>query len=151
MSTLENKIREALVEAVKLKHESAKSALRSIITAIQNEKTNGAFHELNDNDIIKIIQKLSKQRQESIDIYTQAGRIELAEAETKEKEILDSYLPQMLSDDKLKEVIDTIISNLGASTMKDMGRVMKELSSKYPNLYDGKVASNYIKTKLSNV
>lgn len=151
MSTLENKIREALVEAVKLKQENIKSALRSIITAIQNEKTNGVFHELNDMDIIKIIQKLSKQRQESIDIYTQAGRIELAEAETKEKEILDSYLPQMLTDDKLKEVIDTIISNLGASTMKDMGRVMKELSSKYPNLYDGKVASNYIKTKLSNV
>lgn len=101
MREIETNLQAALVAAMKEKNEYAISAIRSIKTAIQNEKTNGSYHELTDNDVIGLIQKLSKQRQESADIYNEAGRTELAEKELKEKEILDSYLPQMLSENEL--------------------------------------------------
>ena len=121
MCELETKLQSALVAAMKEKNECAISAIRSIKTAIQNEKTNGSYHELTDNDVVGLIQKLSKQRQESYDIYVQAGRNELAEKELKEKEILDSYLPKMLSEKELASVIDEVITTNGFSTMKDMG------------------------------
>ena len=149
MCELETKLQSALVAAMKEKNECAISAIRSIKTAIQNEKTNGSYHELTDNDVVGLIQKLSKQRQESYDIYVQAGRNELAEKELKEKEILDSYLPKMLSEKELASVIDEVITTNGFSTMKDMGNAMKILKEKYPNQYDGKLASTLIKAKLA--
>lgn len=149
MCELETKLQSALVAAMKEKNECAINAIRSIKTAIQNEKTNGSYHELNDNDVIGLIQKLSKQRQESYDIYTQAGRTELAEKELNEKEILDGYLPKMLSEAELSSAIDEIVTTNGFSTMKDMGNAMKILKEKYPNQYDGKLASTLIKSKLS--
>lgn len=149
MCELETKLQTALVAAMKEKNECAISAIRSIKTAIQNEKTNGSYHELSDNDVIGLIQKLSKQRQESYDIYTQAGRTELAENELKEKEVLDGYLPKMLSEAELSSAIDEIVTANGFSTMKDMGNAMKILKEKYPNQYDGKLASTLIRTKLA--
>lgn len=149
MCELETKLQAALVAAMKEKNECAISAIRSIKTAIQNEKTNGSYHELSDNDVIGLIQKLSKQRQESYDIYTQAGRTELAEKELKEKEVLDGYLPKMLSEAELSSAIDEIVTSNGFSTMKDMGNAMKILKEKYPNQYDGKLASTLIRTKLA--
>ena len=128
--------------------ENAVAALRSVKTAIQNEKVNGAYHELTDNDIVKLIQKLVKQRQESIEIYSQAGRNELADQEQKEMFVLQNYLPKMLSDDELKLAIDRLITDLNAKTMKDMGTIMKALTERYPNQYDGKTASTYIRNKL---
>lgn len=149
MCEIETNLQAALVAAMKEKNEYAISAIRSIKTAIQNEKTNGSYHELTDNDVVGLIQKLSKQRQESADIYNEAGRTELAEKELKEKEILDSYLPQMLSENELTEVIDRVISENNFSVMKDMGNVMKILKETYPNQYDGKLASTLIRTKLA--
>lgn len=149
MCELETKLQAALVAAMKEKNECAISAIRSIKTAIQNEKTNGSYHELSGNDVIGLIQKLSKQRQESYDIYTQAGRTELAEKELKEKEVLDGYLPKMLSEAELSSAIDEIVTANGFSTMKDMGNAMKILKEKYPNQYDGKLASTLIRTKLA--
>ena len=149
MCELETKLQAALVAAMKEKNELAISAIRSIKTAIQNEKTNGSYHELTDNDVVGLIQKLSKQRQESADIYNEAGRIELAEKELKEKEVLDGYLPKMLSENELAAVIDSIISKNNFSTMKDMGNAMKLLKETYPNQYDGKLASTLIRAKLA--
>ena len=148
MCELEIKLQAALIAAMKEKNEHAISAIRSIKTAIQNEKVNGVYHELSDNDIIKIIQKLVKQRQESIDIYSAAGRDELADKERREMLVLKTYLPKMLTDAGLSSAIDNIIASVGAKDMKDMGKVMKALAEKYTNLYDGKTASNYIKERL---
>jgi len=148
MNTLENKLQKDLVEAMKAKNEPRISAVRSIKTAIQVEKTNGSYHELSDDDIVKIIQKLSKQRQESYDLYAEAGRNDLAEKEKDEKVYLDEYLPKMLGEDELESIVKLIVSEVGATTMKDMGKVMKELSSRYPNQYDGKTASTLIKSML---
>ena len=148
MNTLEEKIQKDLVSAMKERLETSVCALRSVKTAIQNEKVNGVYHELSDNDIVKIIQKLVKQRQESIDIYSAAGRDELADKERREMLVLKTYLPKMLTDAGLSSAIDNIIASVGAKDMKDMGKVMKALSEKYTNLYDGKTASNYIKERL---
>ena len=148
MNTLEEKIQKDLVSAMKNRLENTVCALRSVKTAIQNEKVNGVYHELFDDDIVKIIQKLVKQRQESIDIYSAAGRDELADKEQQEMFILKNYLPKMLTNAELSSAIDGIIAYVGAKDMKDMGKVMKTLAEKYANLYDGKTASNYIKERL---
>lgn len=148
MNTLEEKIQKDLVSAMKERLETSVCALRSVKTAIQNEKVNGVYHELSDNDIVKIIQKLVKQRQESIDIYSTAGRDELADKEQQEMLVLKNYLPKMLTNTELSSAIDNIIASVGAKDMKDMGKVMKVLAEKYTNLYDGKTASNYIKERL---
>lgn len=148
MNTLEEKIQKDLVSAMKERLETSVCALRSVKTAIQNEKVNGVYHELSDNDIVKIIQKLVKQRQESIDIYSAAGRDELADKERREMLVLKTYLPKMLTDAELSSAIDNIIASVGAKDMKDMGKVMKVLAEKYTNLYDGKTASNCIKERL---
>lgn len=148
MNTLENKIQEDLVSAMKAHQENTVSALRLIKTAVQNEKVNGTYHELSDDDIVKIVQKLVKQHQESIDIYTQAGRTELADKEQEEMAVLKNYLPSMLSEDELKTEIDKIFDEVQPASMKDMGLVMKTLAGKFPNQYDGRVASDYIKNKL---
>ncbi len=137
-----------LVSAMKGHQENAIAALRSVKAAIQNEKVNGAYHELTDNDIVKLIQKLVKQRQESIEIYAQAGRHELADKEQKEMLVLMNYLPKMMTEDELKSAIDSVVTETGASSMKDMGNVMKLLRERYAGRYDGKTASEYIKEKL---
>lgn len=146
---LEKTLQADLVSAMKNHQENAVAALRSVKAAIQNEKVNGAYHELTDNDIVKLIQKLVKQRKESIDIYSQAGRDELADKEQKEMFVLMNYLPKSLSEEELHSAIDDIVAELGASSMKDMGRVMKTLGERFPNQYDGKAASMYIKEKLN--
>lgn len=149
MNTLEEKLQHDLVEAIKTKDSARISAIRSVKTAIQVEKTAGSYHELIDSDILKLIQKLSKQRAESIEIYTQTGRTELANQETAEKVVLDSYLPKILEVTELMEVINTIIKSINATSIKDMGRVMKELSTNYSGQFDGKTASTIIKEVLT--
>lgn len=151
MNTLEERIQKDLVEAMKAHQENTVAALRLIKTAIQNEKVSGTYHELSDDDIVKIIQKLVKQHQESIDIYTQAGRDELAEKEKLEMDVLQKYLPQMLTHEQLMFEIDTLFYELDVKSMKDMGRLMKALAEKFPNQYDGKSASTYIKNKIETL
>lgn len=149
MNTLETKIQEDLFSAMKAHDDVKLAALRSIKTAIQNEKVNGVYHELTDNDIISLIQKLSKQRSEASQIYNDAGRDELAQKELNEKTVLDTFLPKMLSEDELSEKIDEIISELGADSIKQMGVVIKTLKERFPNQFDGGVASGIVKSKLS--
>ena len=150
MNTLENKIQAELVSAMKNHQENTVAALRSLKTAIMETKTaaNGK-RELDDNDIVAIIQKLVKQRKESMDIYSEAGRQELADKEQQEMLALMNYLPKMLSEEELEHAIDKIIISVSAATMKDMGKVMAALKEMYPYQYDGKAASAYIKTRLS--
>lgn len=146
---IEERLQTDLMAAVKERNEVKASALRSVKTAIQVEKTNGKYHELTDDDVVKIIQKQVKQRLESEQIYLQAStpRYDLAERENLERTYLESYLPAMLSEDSLHSVIDYIIIEMDAKSMKDMGKVMKNLQENYANRYDGKVASAYIKSK----
>lgn len=147
---METRIQKDLAVAMKEKNTLKTAALREIKTAIMKYKTAADYKgTCTDNDIIGIIQKLVKQHTESGDIYKAAGRTDLASEEFGQMKYLEEYLPQMMSNEKLEDVIDTTIRDLGLSTMKDMGKVMGYLKETFPNQYDAKYASTYIKSKLS--
>lgn len=150
MNTLENTIQKDLVQGMKDHQEHTVSALRSAKTAIMEVKTApGGKKELEDGDIIKIIQKLVKQRKESMDIYSQAGRSELADNERQEMLVLMNYLPKMLTESEVEEIVANTIANLGATTMKDMGKVMGFINKTYSGQVDGSMVSRIVKSKLS--
>ena len=147
---METRIQKDLAVAMKEKNALKTAALREIKTAIMKYKTASDYKgTCTDNDIIGIIQKLVKQHTESGDIYKAAGRTDLASEEFGQMKYLEEYLPQMMTNEKLENVIDTVIQDLGLSTMKDMGKVMGYLKETFPNQYDAKYASTYIKSKLS--
>ena len=148
--TLEERIQKDLVTAMKNHQENALAALRSIKTAIQNEKTNGTYHELTDADVVGIIQKLVKQRKESMDIYSQAGRNELADKEQKEMLVLMEYVPKQLTEEEVEEKVKEIIAETGASSMKDMGKVMGLATQRMKGLAEGKTISKIVKNLLSS-
>ena len=150
MNTLENILQKDLIEAMKNKNESRMSAIRSVKTAIMETRTAvGGKKDLTDEDIIKIIQKQIKQREESISIYEQAGRTEAAEKETSELMWLNIYVPKMLDENQTQAAVNKAISETAASGMKDMGRVMKFLADTYGSQIDRGLASKFVKEKLS--
>ena len=150
MNTLENKIQADLVSAMKNRQENTVAALRSIKTAIMETKTaaNGK-KDLEDGDIIKIIQKLVKQRKESMDIFSQAGRDELADKEQQEMFVLMNYLPKMLTESEVEEIVAKTIADFNATSMKDMGKVMGYINKTYSGQVDGSMVSRIVKSKLS--
>lgn len=148
--TLEERIQKDLASAMKNRQENALAALRSIKTAIQNEKTNGTYHELTDANVVGLIQKLIKQRKESMDIYSQAGRDELADKEQKEMFVLMEYVPKQLTEEEVEEKVKSIIAETGASSMKDMGKVMGLATQRMKGLAEGKTISQIVKNLLSN-
>lgn len=150
MTQLEERIQKDLVSAMKNRQENALAALRSIKTAIQNEKVSGAYHELTDADIVGLIQKLIKQRKESMDIYSQAGRDELADKEQKEMFVLMEYVPKQLTEEEVEEKVKEIIAETGASSMKDMGKVMGLATQRMKGLAEGKTISQIVKSLLSS-
>ena len=135
---------------MKEKNNAKVDAIRNIKTVVMNAKTTGKFHELSDSEIISIIQKLSKQRKESADIYIEHGRPELAEKELSEKRFIDEYLPKMMDEGELKLLIQNIFTELNVISIKQMGLVMKQLKDKYSGEYDPSMASFVIKEMLKN-
>lgn len=141
---LEEKLQKELVSALKEHNEDKVAAIRSIKAAIQTEKTNGKFHELTDADVIKIVNKQIKQRQESIDIYNGAGRKELADKEAAELKYLEEYVPKKFDSKELSHIIQEIIKENGITSINGRGIIMKVLSQKYAGQYDGKEANDII-------
>ena len=150
MNTLETKIQEALTLAIKSKDTIRVSALRSIKAAITEAKTaaNGK-KELEDSDIVKIIQKLAKQREESAAIYKEHSRDDLANNELAELNVLNDFLPKKLTEDELIAVIESYIKELNATTIKDMGKVIGAINKEYMGKVDGSVVAKLVKSKLS--
>ena len=147
---MEARIQKDLIEAMKEKNTLRIAALREIKTAIMKYKTSADYKgTCPDAAIIGIIQTPVKQHTESYNIYKDAGRTDLAFEEFGQMKYLEEYLPQMMSNEQLEKVIDEVIRDLGLSTMKDMGKVMGHLKQTFPNQYDAKYASTYIKSKLS--
>ena len=150
MNTLENILQKDLIEAMKNKNESRMSVIRSVKTAIMETRTAvGGKKDLTDEDIIKIIQKQIKQREESISIYEQAGRTEAAEKETSEMMWLNIYVPKTFDENQTQAAVNKAIDETGATSMKDMGRVMKFLIDTYGSQIDRGFASKFVKEKLS--
>ncbi|MBK9982833.1 MAG: GatB/YqeY domain-containing protein [Saprospiraceae bacterium] len=148
--SLENTINEDLKTAMKAKDQISLRGIRAIKSAILIYNTSGAGDELNQEREIALLQKLVKQRQDSLDIFEKQGREDLASIEREEIEVIMRYLPKQLSETELREAIGAIMTRLGASTMKDMGRVMGEASKEFAGKADGKTISAVVKALLSN-
>ena len=150
MSQLETKIQKDIMEAMKAKDATRLGAVRSIKAAILLAKTaEGGSRELEDSDIIKIIQKLAKQRKESAEQYSAAGRQELADNELAEEKILSEYLPKMLSAEEVEARLKDIIAQVGASSASEMGKVMGVATKALAGLADGKTISTIVRKLLS--
>ena len=137
------------MEAMKAKEQVRLAAVRAIKSAILLAKTSeGGAKELSDADIIKIIQKLAKQRHESADLFVSAGRQELADNELAEAAVLETYLPKQLSEAEVEERLKTIIAEVGASKPSDMGKVMGVATKQLAGLAEGKTISAIVRKLL---
>ena len=146
---MEKRIQADMVAAMKAKDAVSLSTLRSVKAAITLAKTaEGASGELTDQDIIKIIQKLVKQRKESAQQYTDAGRPELAENELAEAAVMEVYLPKQLSEAELEAELTKIMAEVGASKPHDMGKVMGVATKRLAGLADGRAISAKVKQLL---
>ncbi len=147
---LETQIQKDIMEAMKAKDTVRLNAVRSIKSAILLAKTaEGASKELTDADIVKLIQKLSKQRKEAAEQYAAAGRQELADNELAEAEVLAGYLPKMLSEAEVEEKLKSIIAEVGASKPSDMGKVMGVATKALAGQAEGKLISTIVRKLLS--
>ena len=148
--SLEQKIMGDLKTAMLAKDEKALRSLRAIKAAILLAKTSeGAGGELKEDDEIKLLQKLVKQRKDSLEIFQQQNRTDLAQKEQEEIEIIEKFLPKQLSADDLKSEVSAIISEVGASSPADMGKVMGAATKKLAGKADGKTISALLKELLS--
>ena len=147
--SLELKITTALKEAMKSKNQTALTALRAVKSAILLHKTQKSSDgELSQEDEMKILQKLVKQRKDSADIYEGQGRNDLAGQELEEAELIQQFLPKALSEEEVKEVVQLIIQETRAEGMKDMGKVMGILTKKLAGKADGKTISTIVRNHL---
>ena len=146
--SLEQKITADLKTAMKAKDQVALRSIRAIKAAILLAKTDGSGAEINEDSEIKILQKLVKQRKDSLEIYNKQGRDDLAEKEKGEIEVIERYLPKQLSTDELTAIMKEIIEKTGASSMRDMGKVMGMASKQLAGKADGKAISAVVKSLL---
>jgi len=149
--SLEQKIMGDLKTAMLAKDEKALRSLRAIKAAILLAKTSeGAAGELKEEDEIKLLQKLVKQRKDSLEIFQQQNRTDLAQKEQEEIEIIEKFLPKQLSADEIKAELSVIISEVGATSTADMGKVMGAATKKLAGKADGKTISALVKELLSD-
>jgi uncharacterized protein YqeY len=143
-----DKINNDIKEAMKAQDQKALRAIRAIKAAILLANTDGSGKEIDDEKSIQIVQKLVKQRRESLDIYEKQGREDLAVTEREEIEVLEKYLPAQLGEAELRQVLTTIIKECGATNAKDMGKVMGIASKQLAGKADGKAISAMVKELL---
>ena len=144
-------IKKDLVEAMKSGDKFKLSVIRMLKSALQNEEINlgGNGSGLNDDQVLTVIKREVKKRNGSIDEYTKYNKLDAVEDLKKEVEILSAYLPEEMSEEELNTHIDEIIAEIGAESIKDMGKVMKEVTSRYGSVVDMGKASGIVKSKLS--
>ena len=152
--TLREKINEQFNAALKSKNKTLVSTFRLILAAIKERdianRSGGKKEEIKDPEIIKVLRKMKKQRQESADLYKKGGRQELLEAEEAEIKIIDTFLPKQLSEEETKKICKEIVESLGASSIKDMGKIMGQLKQKYSDSIDFSKVNIIVKGLLSS-
>ena len=146
---LEATIMADLKEAMKAKDKITLEALRAIKTAILNEKTAAGAKEMTEADELKLLTKLRKQRVESATIFREQNRLDLAEPEEAQIEVIERYLPAMMSEDEIRAKVAEIIAATGASSMAEMGKVMGQATGAMAGRADGKVISGIVRELLS--
>ena len=151
--TLREKINEDFKIALKNKNKTAVSTLRLILAAIKERdianRTGGKKEEAKDQEIVRVLQKMKKQRQDSADLYKKGERPELLKAEEAEIKIIETFLPKQLSEEETKKICKEIIESTGASSIKDMGKIMGSLKQKYSESIDFSKANVIVKGLLS--
>lgn len=146
---LEDKILNDYKEAMKAKDALKVSILSFLRSQFMNVRIDKRKDKLGDGDVVVVVKKLIKQHQDSIKGFKAGNRQDLVEKETRESEILKTYLPEELGLEQVKQIIDEVVTSLGATTMKDMGRVMKEVMAKTAGRADSKIVSDTVKEKLT--
>ena len=148
--SLENKIMNAMKESMKLKDQTSLRSLRAIKSAIIVHKTQkGSSDEITNEDELKILQKLVKQRKDSADIYQTQGRMDLAQPELDEIKVIEKFLPEAMSEDEIESEVKKVIDQTGAEGMKDMGKVMGIVTKKLMGKADGKTISTIVRNNLN--
>jgi uncharacterized protein len=137
MAALADKVRADMTAAMKAQEKERLSTLRMLQSALKNEQIN-LGHELSDEEAMSVIRKAMKQRQDSIEQFTNAGRLEMADKERSEMELLKTYLPPEITEEELEAGVREIIASTGAQSKKDMGKVMKEATARFKGRVDGK-------------
>lgn len=140
-------IRTELTESMKARDAAKTSTLRMLQSALKNEQIEKG-HELSDEEALVVIRRAVKQRHDSIEQYDKGGRPELADKEREELKLLEVYLPKGMTDEEAEVAVQAVIDDVGASSKKDTGRVMKELMARHKGLIDGKTAQEIIGRKL---
>ncbi len=148
--SLQTQVMTALKEAMKAKDAMALESLRAVKSAILLAQTEtGSKEELTEEQELKLLQKLVKQRKDSAAIFTEQGRADLAEPEIAQAAVIEQFLPEQMSEEEVAKIIEDLIAKTGASGMKDMGKVMGMASGQLAGKADGKTISTIVKEKLS--
>ena len=130
--------------AMKTGDKSKSGTLRTTLAKLKDKKIEKQ-DDLTEEETIKVLQILVKQRKESVELFEKGGRLELASAEQEEIEILNGYLPQMMSEDEIKAIVQSVADDVGATSMADMGKVMPEVMKRGKGLVDGKLAQQFLR------
>ena len=151
--SLREKINQQFSVALKNKNKALVSTLRLVLAAIKDRdianRTGGKKEEIKDPEIIKVLRKMKKQRQDSVNLYKKGERQELVEAEESEIKIIDSFLPKQLDEEETKKICKEAVKTLNASSMKDMGKIMGLLKKKYSDSIDFSKVNIIVKGLLS--
>jgi len=145
---LQGQILEAQKAAMKAKEPLRLSSIRLLRTAIKNREIE-LRRELTDDEVIQVVSSLVKQRRESAQVYRDGGRPELAEKEELELAVLQEFLPAQLTEEEIRDLIETAVAETGAAGMKDMGRVMKAVSAQTVGRADGRQVSEMVRARLA--
>ena len=151
-------LKEALTTAMKAGEKRRVATLRLILAAIKDRdiaarsegKNDGAGDGVSDEEVLAILQKMIKQRRESITLYQEGGRLELAEQEEQEIAIIEEFLPEQIDADELAAAVAAVVAETGASSLKDMGGVMAQLKERYTGRMDFAKVAGQVKTLLSS-
>jgi len=146
-------INEALKQAMRAKDETAVSTLRLIIAAVKDRdiaaRAKGNTEGVPDDEIRSLLQTMVKQRRESIALYEQGGRLDLAETEQAEIRVIERFLPRQLGEQETRVAVEQVIDEIGADSLKDMGRTMAALRARYAGRMDFALASGMVKAQLA--
>ena len=149
---LRQELNDSLKEAMKAKDGCATSTIRLILAALKDRdiaaRTQGSDEKLSDDQILEVLQKMVRQRRDSIEMYAKGGRQDLVDRESREIEIIEGFLPRPLSDAESLDAVREVISELGASSIKEMGQVMGELKRRHAGRMDFAKASALVKEAL---
>jgi len=146
--SLESRLNDDLKTAMRAKDQVSLRTIRAVKTALTLMKTDGSGSEINEESEIKLLQKLAKQRKESLDIFTKQGREDLAAKEKEEITVLEKYLPAQMDAAELEKVLTDLVAKTGASGMGDMGKIMGMASKQLAGKADGKAISGIVRKLL---